>query len=474
MPNEKGEITKEEFDYSGFFADVFKAGRNIVSDGERGGGKTHTAIAIAEMMMSRRFPFDRFPKTFLLTNVIFMRKDGESEDDYVEDTPEDVFHITSMEDMFRIMSDLYEKNGRDILFLVVLDEAQNYLLADSNSEETNQNFLRLYGMTRKFNMCLWTLTPAISNLPPRARNFADHPDKAGYVTARLYKDKAVAMTYIKRWHSDTNWKQWVTIKLNTAHKPTNPLFIPVTPWTMRPEDVKIGGYFYDTGACADFRTSISDDPKEKFDFRGFINACSDVSSFKLPTVMKRFFDGMDSTPEQKKRTDVDEQMERIVRLREHKVKWEAIADSEIDVKTGKFVVKTTWQSRFEAYMKKHPELSPAVDDEDDVKDSDTVAEPEKPTSEQATEENEVPFSETASSIKNENGSAGGRVRVYIDRDGNVHYIPEGVEGSFSDLYGKDMPNATEKSPCERIQIPDGRYTKREFDRAAEYCLEDEP
>lgn len=392
MPNEKGEITKEEFDYSGFFADVFKAGRNIVSDGERGGGKTHTAIAIAEMMMSRRFPFDRFPKTFLLTNVIFMRKDGESEDDYVEDTPDNVFHITSMEEMFRIMSDLYEENGRDILFLVVLDEAQNYLLADSNSEETNQNFLRLYGMTRKFNMCLWTLTPAISNLPPRARNFADHPDKAGYVTARLYKDKAVAMTYIKRWHSDTNWKQWVTIKLNTFHKATNPLFIPVTPWTMKPEDVSIGGYFYDTGACADFRTSASTDPERKFDFRGFINACSDVSSYKLPMVMREFFDDMDRKNKESVPIGLDpkvEQLKRVVKLKEScGFEWEAIAEIERDLDTGEPVNVSTWKSRYQTFIRhrKVKSVDCGKGTEPPADDGKTVETPATKGDEPATEE----------------------------------------------------------------------------------------
>ncbi len=474
MPNEMGELTPQEFDYSGFYADLFKAGRNIVSDGERGGGKTHTSMAYAQMMMSRRYPFDRLPRTFLLTNVIFMRKDGESEDDYVEDTPDDVFHITSMEEMFRIMSDLYGRHGRDVLFLVVLDEAQNYLLADSNSEETNQNFLRLYGMTRKFNMCLWTLTPAISNLPPRARNFPDHPDKAGYVTARLYKDKAVAMTYIKRWHSDTNWKQWVTVKLNTAHKPTNPMFVPVTPWTMKPENVKIGGYFYDTGACADFKTSIYEDPDRKFDFRGFINACSDVSSYKLPMTMKKFFDRMDDKSGQNNRTAIDEQMDRIIRLRKHRVGWDVIADSEVDLKTGRYLVKTTWQSRFEAYRKKHPESFDAIGDEVNEKALDVVKEPENIPVETSTGENGVSFSKSSASMENENGSAGGRVRVYIDRDREGPHASGEVGSSFSDLCGKDVPDATEKFCGERIQIPDGRYTKSEFDRAARYCLEDRP
>lgn len=472
MPNERGELMPDEFDYSGFYADLFKAGRNIVSDGERGGGKTHTSIAYAQMMMSRRYPFDRLPRTFLLTNVIFMRKDGESEDDYVEDTPDDVYHITSMEEMFRIMSSLYEKHGRDILFLVVLDEAQNYLLADSNSEETNQNFLRLYGMTRKFNMCLWTLTPAISNLPPRARNFPDHPDKAGYVTARLYKDKAVAMTYIRRWHSETNWKQWVTVKLNTAHRPTNPMFVPVTPWTMRPEDVAIGGYFYDTGACADFRTSISDDPARKFDFRGFINACSDVSSYKLPMTMRSFFDHMDGTTGQTKHTAADEQMERIIRLRRHSVGWDAIADSEIDLKTERYLVKTTWQSRYKAYLERHPETGSGKNDAADAKVLAMIGEQKNTASGPTSEKNEVSFSGSPASMENENGSAGGRVRVYIDRDRGNRNDTERVETSFSDPCGKDVPDVTERSDGARIQIPDGRYTKGEFDRAAMYCLED--
>lgn len=441
MPNEMGELTQEEFDYSAFYADLFKPGRNIVSDGERGGGKTHTAMAYAEMILSGRYPFDRIPRTFLLTNVIFMRKDGESEDEFEEDDPPGVFHISSMEQMFRIMTSVTEENGRDVMFLVVLDEAQNYLLADSNSEETNQNFLRLYGMTRKFSMCLWMLTPAISNLPPRARNFSDHPDKPGYVTARLYKDKAVALAYIRRWHSATNWKQWVTVKLNTNHRPTNPMFVPVTSWTRRPEDVEIGGYFYDTGACADFRTSVSEDPAKRFDFRGFINACSDVSSYRLQSIMKSFFDRTEEGP--KKRTETDGQIERILRLRSCSVRWDIIARSEVDPKTGRFMAVTTWQSRCDAYLKRHPELCSDSDSKSDGNVPETLGRAAKPTTVSENGRNGGSFSKIGASIKNENESAGGRARVYIDRDRDGDRGPGAVEGSLSDLHGKDVPAPTE-------------------------------
>jgi hypothetical protein len=67
----------------------------------------------------------------LLTNIIFVRKDS---DGVHEACPDNVYKITTIREYFPIVADMLEKYDRkDVLILLVLDEAQNFLLGDLNS-----------------------------------------------------------------------------------------------------------------------------------------------------------------------------------------------------------------------------------------------------------------------------------------------------------------------------------------------------
>lgn len=468
---ENGIITSETFDYSSFLADIFKPGRNLVTDGERGGGKTHTSIAYAQAILSGKYPFDKIGRVVLLTNVIFLRKDSENEEDYVRGTPDNVYHINSMEQMFRIIAKLMKQYKRNITFLVVLDEAQNYLLADANYEETSQNFTRMYGMTRKFNMCLWTLTPSISNLPPRARNFPDNPTEPGYVSVRFNKNKTVALNYIKKYGSDKNWKQFITIYLGTGHKPTNPMYVPVTPWTMQPEELPIGAYFYDHKSCADFTTSTSEKDEEKFNFRAFIKACSNVSSYELPDAMQRFFDRMDGKviePEDEALDPISLQAERIMRMRKEGLKWDVISKIEYDTDTGKPIPVTTLQSRVKKYITLHKGSS-----DNEREGGDSLSKPSKMGK---TMKKSVSSKNQTARQKNDDEKGEGPARVYIENSTHAQNGGKGENSSFSSPEKNDPKDTPFESVTNGLDVgdqhslPDGKYDKDEFDRAVKYTI----
>ena len=54
----------------GLFAGIFKPGAVILTTGFRGGGKTHTAIAVSEQLIKGYYP--SIPKVEVFTNVIFL------------------------------------------------------------------------------------------------------------------------------------------------------------------------------------------------------------------------------------------------------------------------------------------------------------------------------------------------------------------------------------------------------------------
>ena len=78
----------------------------------------------------------------LVTNIIFIKRvsyDGDEEDQFVMETPPNVFHITSMEQMFRIQTKMMKRYGREgVMFLLILDEAQNFLLADEYQQDIDR------------------------------------------------------------------------------------------------------------------------------------------------------------------------------------------------------------------------------------------------------------------------------------------------------------------------------------------------
>lgn len=294
IPGIRPSWVSTRIDTDRMMSDLFRPGTNHVTDGLRGGGKTFQAVAYAEAMVKGYYP--SMAKTVLLTNIIFVKRvklDGPYEEQYVMETPPDVYHVTSMEAMFRVMTKLLRKYGRtEVMFLLVLDEAQNFLLADEYQQDTSINFIKLYGTTRKFNMCIWLLTPSINNLPPRARNFLD-ADPSGYVTCQWRKNKQAAVRFIREHHTEgIDPRELTTLRMGQNAAPVW-FRVTGTSWTRPLDELGIGEYGYDHLANADFKVSISRDPERAFDFTEFMERCSDVPSYKIASVMQNFFDRMD-------------------------------------------------------------------------------------------------------------------------------------------------------------------------------------
>ena len=343
--SEDREWIASDIDADRMMSDLFRPGTNHVTDGFRGGGKTHHAVAYAQAMVEGAYP--SMGRVVLLTNIIFIKRvsfEGDEEEQFSMETPPNVFHITSMEQMFRIETRMMRKYGREgVMFLLILDEAQNFLLADEYQQETSIAFIKFYGTTRKYNTCIWLLTPSINNLPPRARNFLDS-DPAGYVNARWRKNKGLAIQYIRE-HGidDADPREFTQLKLGADASPVW-FRITTTPWTTPKEDLDIGEYGYDHLANADFGVSI--DKEKPFDFDRFMERCSDVPSYKMATVMQSFFDEMDgvvggsaSDPEEDARR---ERVLQIDRMRRIGLKWKQIA---YILKVPESTIKT-WYSKF--------------------------------------------------------------------------------------------------------------------------------
>lgn len=276
----------KEFVYD-YLKNVIKPGSVIVSYGMRGGGKTHTAISFCQECIENRIPTT--PKhVVLITNVIFVKR---TKDGFVTESPPGVHTIHRMRDIFPIVVDTFHRYGRkDTMVILLLDEAQNFLLGDMNNVGDMASSMKKFcGIIRKFNLCLWLISPAMRNLGPAFRNFLDADTDPGNVNCTFQKNNLEAQRFIDSRHYDMDPRSIVFAKAG-FHERTELLPVPKTSWTDSPDSLKVGEYAYDHLSSADF--VVGD-----FPFHEFVQHISGKSSYEMIEGITEFYDMLDSSEE---------------------------------------------------------------------------------------------------------------------------------------------------------------------------------
>ena len=269
-----------------YFASVFKPGSVLLTSGFKGGGKSHTAVAIGERLVKGCYP--SVGKVVMVTNMIFFHKVlGE----IVEETPPGVYHITTMMELFPLIVDIIEEYGRDVVILMVLDEAQNFVGGDSNQTNASVMMKEFLGTIRKFRLVVWFLTPSAKSIGPAFRNFLNDPKYPGNLTCKLKKDLAVNQRYIDANHLPYQPRELMLIKAYDSE----PRFlrVPVTEWTGTKETLEEGGYCYDHEASATFYVG------DGFDWEKFNRKIGGVSSLNVLKTIRSYYatnhpDGVDT------------------------------------------------------------------------------------------------------------------------------------------------------------------------------------
>ena len=266
-----------------FMKSTFKPGAVIVSHGMRGGGKTHSAISFCQRMMEGYYP--GMPQHIILaTNVIFVKR---TKSDMAEESPQGVHVIHEMRELFPIITDALEKYGRkDTMVILLLDEAQNFLLGDMNSKGDMASAMKVFcGIIRKFNLCLWLISPVMRNLGPAFRHFLDADTDPGNVNCTMEKDTDEAKKYMNVKKLERDPRSFVFARPGFNAR-TEIMTVPTSSWTMDPEKLPVGGYAYDHLSSADF--TVGD-----FPFHEFVRYISGKSSFGMVRAVREFYATLD-------------------------------------------------------------------------------------------------------------------------------------------------------------------------------------
>ena len=260
-----------------YFASVFKPGSVLLTSGFKGGGKSHTAVAIGERLVKGCYP--SVGKVVMVTNMIFFHKVN---DQIVEEPPPGVYHITTMMELFPLIVDIIEEHGRDVVILMVLDEAQNFVGGDSNQTNASVMMKEFLGTIRKFRLVVWFLTPSARGIGPAFRNFINNKEYAGNLTGKFRKDLAFNKRYIETEHLNLRPEELIAFQNYDMDLPVL-IIVPVTEWTGRKEDMEEGKFCYDHEASASFYVG------DGFDWNLFNRTVGGVSSIRVIDTIKRFY-----------------------------------------------------------------------------------------------------------------------------------------------------------------------------------------
>lgn len=267
------------------FDEMAKPGSVWLTTGFKGGGKSHTAVAVAEQMVKGKYP--SLGKVSVITNMIFFHKVNGH---IVEETPKGVHHICTMKELFPLIVDILTRDGKDCRILLILDEAQNFIGGDSNQTNASVMMKEFLGTVRKFRLIVWFLTPSAMSIGPAFRNFLNDPKYPGNVTAMWKKDLALNRNYIRSHGLSWNPKELMSVMNFDMDEPIF-LRVPITEWTKTKDELKEGEYCYDHEASASFYVG------DGFDWSRFNRKIGGVSSINVIKTIRQFYKEIETDDE---------------------------------------------------------------------------------------------------------------------------------------------------------------------------------
>lgn len=320
------------FNFSLFLKDHFRPGVNWIVDGPRGSGKTYAVIALLHDLINGKYPL--CGRVEAITNIVFGTKDPTG--NIIMGHPPGMHYVNTMADALRKTGEILREHGMGkVTIAFVLDESQNFMIADLNAAAENQALIKFMGNTRKFGMCTMFLTPTRRNLAPKIRNFDDDISAPGYCGILMRKDMALASSTSKRCGGRIPARELAFLSLSSGME-NIPVTFGSTAWTKPLESLDLGEYSYDTLSAADF--SLGENGAGKtFAIKDFLKDVSKGISTVIPDAIGDFFDKWYGEGEEETGPDLTgakaervKQACRVERARLSGLKWSVISFVEGD------------------------------------------------------------------------------------------------------------------------------------------------
>lgn len=313
-------------DLKEFVRDKFIPGRMNIIYGPKGDGKSFAALSIAQNIMEGHYGHENVA---MITNILMGRVTSGKYP--VKGAPPGVFYEDTIAGSMKKVGEILDEYGRGCMILWLLDEAQNFMMADQNAAKENQAMKMFLANTRKFGMCNFFMTPALGNLGPRIRNYSF--DKvSGYCNFQWMKSRTRAEKIAPR---GMDYRDIIFVRGDGKDvDPVNYKPVVISPGTWgrdlySDKSLKPGDYAFDTLSTADLKMG-QNAKGEEFNFYKFLEATSGDLSHKVPEKIADFFAKWDEegTTDGNKQVYISQeyQMQIIHKMRQHNIPYQTICD----------------------------------------------------------------------------------------------------------------------------------------------------
>jgi hypothetical protein len=311
----------------------------MLTDGHMGDGKTFAAVSLAYEFMHG---YSALP-VYLATNIAFKQRTA---DGFTRKAPPNTFYVTSLEATLRVASELMAKHGFGKFILIwILDEAQNFMKAESHLTPLTQDIYTMMANIRKFGICAWLLTPASRYLGPKVRTGPVTGDPDGLITTIWRKDMQAIRNYLIAHRIDQKEaKRFTTVKWK-PDMPPYVVYVPSVPWTQQLDSLPIGGYAYETGAISTFTLG-----SDGFSLSSFLHKVADADD--VATAALAYFERIDSKdpdPETPVKDPLEDLCLRVDREKNLGLTWKQICRIE-DMKYS------TVRGQYNSFFDRNPSL----------------------------------------------------------------------------------------------------------------------
>lgn len=308
-----------------FVKDKFIPGRMNIIYGPKGDGKSFAALSIAQNIMDGLYGHENVT---MITNILMGRVTSGKHP--VKGAPPGVFYEDTIAGSMKKVGEILDEYGRGCMILWLLDEAQNFMMADQNAAKENQAMKMFLANTRKFGICNFYMTPALGNLGPRIRNYSS--DKvSGYCNFQWMKSRTRAEKIAPQ---GMDYRDIIFVRGDGKDvDPVNYKPVVISPGTWgrdlySDKSLKPGDYAFDTLSTADLKMG-QNAKGEEFNFYKFLEATSGDLSHTIPRKIADFFSKWDeegTDGNEQVYISQDYQMTIVDGMRRNKITWAVIAE----------------------------------------------------------------------------------------------------------------------------------------------------
>lgn len=254
---------------------MLTGGRIILATGDRGGGKTHLTMVLADWFL--------YQGGHVLSNVIIYKKSEGTIWDDQEGYPQNYHKVTTLAQIFTILSDIWQTDP-EAKVLIILDEAAVSLEAQSFQAFLSREVVKVGTLIRKFRAALILISIRPELVLKKLRS------EEGLLDIRLAKEPLLMRRYAAdQLYAKREIRELVLVEWQERGLDFVPVHVPMTKRLALPREYcNVGGYFFDTLGAASFDSGVHPITGKDFMFKELLAVLGTKPSNMYPRLLYRF------------------------------------------------------------------------------------------------------------------------------------------------------------------------------------------